>query len=241
MESRTNGYIIVTEIHRRRDATNIRRLEQPTKEVTVTKYKLSNGMRQCSSCQSVYPDTDEYFYKYPYATVAKCKICQRRISLSYANVNSTERKKYFHSWYNTHRNSIIEKTLIWQANNPEKTKKIARKVTANRNAKKKGLPNTLTQEEIEFSIIFFDNKCAYCKSNLENGFHLDHFIPLKNENCPGTIAQNILPVCPKCNQRKNAQEPVSWLNREFGTVIAMKIIDKLKAYSEALKVENRTL
>lgn len=213
----------------------------------MTKYKLENGMRQCSSCGNVYPDTDEYFYKYPGKTMAKCKKCtsarmnknikkRRENDPEFAEVVRNRSRK----WYFNNQRLKIEKSRNWQFENIEKKRSIDRKSQSNRNAKKKGLPNTLTQSEIEFALEYFNYKCAYCGTNLENGFHLDHFIPLKNENCPGTIAQNILPVCAHCNHTKHASDPQIWLIRKFGNSIALEILEKLKLYFEVLKVETQS-
>lgn len=213
----------------------------------MTKYKLPDGKRLCPSCNNIYPDTNEYFYKYSDRTMPNCKKChsgKMNMRLKERRENefdfSIKVRNRSRKWYFNNQRLKIEKTLEWQRENPERKKKIGQRISANRNAKKRNLPNTLTESEIEFSLEYFNRKCAYCGADLENGYHLDHFIPLKNENCPGTIAQNILPVCAHCNHTKHASDPQIWLIRKFGNSIALEILEKLKLYFEVLKVETQS-
>ena len=53
-----------------------------------------------------------------------------------------------------------------------------------------------------------ENKCAYCGST--GVLAQDHFIPISNPDCPGTIPGNIVPACTKCNSSKCGNHPDRW-------------------------------
>ncbi len=78
---------------------------------------------------------------------------------------------------------------------------------------KLSLPNTFTVEEWQQCLSYWDNKCAYCGSS--NNLQMDHFIPLisKDEPCPGTIKENIVPACQTCNFSKHNKSPYEWASK----------------------------
>lgn len=72
-------------------------------------------------------------------------------------------------------------------------------------------------EAIHDAINFFDKKCPYCSESLYSGhirnkIHIDHFIPIAKggQNVPW----NLLPVCQKCNSKKNSKKPIQFLSKE---------------------------
>ena len=95
---------------------------------------------------------------------------------------------------------------------------------SNRRAREKDLPNTFTIEQKQQALHYFNGHCAVCSSPLagpsgEESVHLDHWIPLSyegNDN-PGTVVENIVPLCASCNLSKHASIPHDWLNKIYGT------------------------
>lgn len=53
------------------------------------------------------------------------------------------------------------------------------------------------------------NKCAICKINLSKGFHVDHVYPLAKEGLHCKL--NIQLLCPRCNVRKSAKDPIVFM------------------------------
>src|SRR5699024_7645848 len=85
-------------------------------------------------------------------------------------------------------------------------------------------PDTLTLEQTESMLGYFNELCSICDNRYE---HLDHFIPLYTE-CGGTTKENIIPLCARCNLSKNRKNPYEWSldlnNRE------KKNFDKVVSY-----------
>lgn len=106
-----------------------------------------------------------------------------------------------------------------------------------RRAKKLALPHTFTLSEWRQAVAYWDGRCAYCgnpPSLFDKTYvlHQDHWIPLNNPDCPGTVSSNMLPVCQTCNLSKKACDPVVWLQGRFGKRIARTIEDKVLKYFE---------
>ncbi|MFA6271097.1 MAG: HNH endonuclease [Candidatus Paceibacterota bacterium] len=77
-----------------------------------------------------------------------------------------------------------------------------------REARLKGLPNTLTRIEWEDTVGHFGGKCAYCGTELEYAYK-EHFIPLTLKG--GTTRDNIIPSCRRCNTNKGTKHPLFWM------------------------------
>lgn len=84
-----------------------------------------------------------------------------------------------------------------------------------RSARKKELPDTLTKEQWDFALKFFDYSCAYCNKRVDYQLALDHVIPITSNNCPGTVVTNSLPVCKSCNSSKNNKNLEEWIVSRF--------------------------
>lgn len=53
--------------------------------------------------------------------------------------------------------------------------------------------------------------CANCGNKLGNDFHRDHRVPLAR--CGSNDASNIDLLCPTCNVKKGAKDPIDWANQ----------------------------
>src|SRR5437588_2742470 len=70
-----------------------------------------------------------------------------------------------------------------------------------RRAQESGLPATLTLDEWLQTINQFGGLCAYC---LEAPFDsMDHLLPVTHGG--GTVVENCVPVCNRCNSRKSGR------------------------------------
>lgn len=72
----------------------------------------------------------------------------------------------------------------------------------------------------------------------------DHWIPLVYDDCPGTVPENIVPLCHSikdgaggCNNSKQALDPYQWLIDKFGKRKAEEIFTKIQAYFEMVKTK----
>jgi hypothetical protein len=102
-------------------------------------------------------------------------------------------------------------------------------------ARKRGLPDSFTEEQWHFALTYWQHCCAVCGSqeSFWTTFAADHWIPLASPNCPGTVATNIIPLCHGgrgCNNSKNASEPHAWLVKRLGARKAAKIEKAITTY-----------
>jgi 5-methylcytosine-specific restriction endonuclease McrA len=121
--------------------------------------------------------------------------------------------------------SESEKKKLWQAGGIR---------TIQYRARRRKLPDSLTQEQVNFALGYWKGQCPYCgkqtNSLFRGRYHLDHFIPLSKGG--GTTAENILPVCAKCNQAKKAQDVFSFLLSLWCETTARKRLKAIEAYFE---------
>lgn len=108
-----------------------------------------------------------------------------------------------------------------------------------RNRRQKAV-NTMTPELWEDALRYFNGCCAVCgrPPGLWHKLVGDHWIPLNDPLCPGTIPTNIVPLChgaQGCNSSKRASDAKEWLTRKFGKRRAADILARIEAYFEHVK------
>lgn len=115
--------------------------------------------------------------------------------------------------------------------------------TLRRRARRRKLPDTMKQRDIEKCFAYFGHRCAVCGRPI--GFWhtlaMDHWIPLTSPECPGTVPQNMIPLCHGiggCNNAKHDKDPHEWLVATFGKRKATKIEKQIGAYFDSLKGNN---
>jgi hypothetical protein len=102
-------------------------------------------------------------------------------------------------------------------------------------ARKHALPDSLTQTQWQFALEYWKHACAACKQpqGLWTKIAMDHWIPIKDPNCPGTTVDNMLPLCHgrmSCNTSKQGRDPQEWLLERFGQKQGQKLLKQIKAY-----------
>lgn len=97
---------------------------------------------------------------------------------------------------------LAEFTRRYRKKNPEKV----REFTERRNSKKLGRLPKGTVMAIGLSQRW---KCVVCRKGIRGNFHVDHITALANggEHKP----QNIQLLCPTCNVRKSAKDPIEFM------------------------------
>lgn len=143
--------------------------------------------------------------------------------------NKEKTVEWSREYHVKHRDEIVGKVRQWRQENPDKLKlQITRRCSL-----KKGKPDTLTVEEWNHALEYFDQKCAYCESNTK--ITPDHYVPLSVEECPGTVAENIVPACQRCNSSKRHKPASLWLREQFGEERAKSIELKIQEYFAMVK------
>lgn len=148
----------------------------------------------------------------------------------------------------THQKQATTNAKAWLDKHPEKkrlyvaryTLKHGQRMRALRRAREYALPATFTEQEQAFCRQYWHYACAIC--GREEGFEwtlaMDHWIPITSQNCPGTIATNMIPLCHGrggCNNAKHAHEPGPWLQERFGKRKAKALGQKIETYFALVK------
>jgi len=125
--------------------------------------------------------------------------------------------------------------------NPDKYKIISHRYAA----RKRNLPDTLTKQEWQYALEYFNHCCAVCGRQLKDlfGAHtvaMDHWIPLSYEGVdnPGTVAENMIPLChgqDGCNNSKGSKMPNDWLFDVYRKAKANRILKRIKDYFDSIK------
>jgi len=112
----------------------------------------------------------------------------------------------------------------------------------NRRARNRSFPNTLSTEQWQRALNYFNGCCAVCGRQLGDLFgdqkgSPDHWIPLSydGDDNPGTVATNIVPLChgiDGCNNSKSDTMPDEWLAREFGNREGRQIGRRIEDFFE---------
>lgn len=102
-------------------------------------------------------------------------------------------------------------------------------------ARKQSLPDTWTPDQRIFMLTYWSHACAVCGN--QEGFYWtladDHWIPLVSATCPGTTAENMVPLChgeAGCNNIKQGRMPDVWLAQQFSKAKATRILRAIAAY-----------
>lgn len=109
-----------------------------------------------------------------------------------------------------------------------------------RKARQWHMPNAFTASDWRDCLEYFDNSCAVCGAHrgLWHTLAKDHWIPVSDPNCPGTVPTNIVPLChgvDGCNNSKSKKNPNVWLVQTFGERKARIIETRIQKYFALMK------
>lgn len=199
--------------------------------------------RICTKCGKELPATNEYFGKAKlgkYGLKSQCKECHNALGREYKEKHREAEMIYGRKRRKENRENILKYQKEYRDKNKEKISAHKKEYNKNntekgrmyaqqRRARKRNLPNTLTDEQWNKVKLKFDNKCAYCGQELF--LEQEHFIPI-SKGGDYTI-NNIIPSCRKCNRSKFNKSFFEWYpNQEFYSEKREKIILKYLRYEE---------
>ena len=111
-----------------------------------------------------------------------------------------------------------------------------------RRAKRIDLPAHFTAFDEARALEYFNGRCAVCERPLRDLFgeispHFDHWIALSDPRLgnPGTVPENMLPLCNKCNLSKSNHDPIEWLTRQYHKRKVEQIIKRIETFFEWVK------
>lgn len=212
------------------------------------------GTSWCKTCISKYqkqyrqlPEAKEWLKTYQKSGKPKeyhrqwCKRNPDKLKL-YALKHKGSRAEYYREY-----ERINKETKRAYRKEYYRRPEIKRRIYTNeqrKRARKLSLPHTLTAQEWQHALNYFNGCCAVCGRQLNDMFGefkaaMDHWIPLsyKGDDNPGTVATNIVPLChgvDGCNNSKHNKLPDVWLKHKFSTRKANEIMKRIQDYFDSL-------
>ena len=141
-----------------------------------------------------------------------------------------EEKEYLMEFYEKPENKrkILNRKKEWL----RKRRKTIAMAVARYEARKVGLESTLTEKQWEYAILYFSNRCAYCRKIPKRIMHKEHYIAA---SIGGTFtSHNIVPSCGRCNSSKCSADVWVWLCNRFGKKCAIKINIKIMEFFQTV-------
>lgn len=187
------------------------------------------GMRKCTTCQSVLPATPEYFGRTSNTELglsSQCKQClsernkklkssrkqlDKEILNEYRKKNPERVRQWKRESYLRNRETAIQKSREYRQLNPGKVKPTTeqqRVKSAMKRARKKSFVGRYSKQDVADKLVNQAGKCFYCSAELTD-YHVDHYIPLSRggTNWP----DNIVLACPECNLAKGNMMPQEFI------------------------------
>lgn len=177
------------------------------------------------------------------------KVLKRNKAWNDAHREDVRRQKREYYWSDEQRRERLKeyaKDKYW--NNPEKSKNRVREwrqrkpdhirlktriYKQRRDTRKHNLTHNFDQVDWQTCLGYWNFCCAICGS--DEDLHMDHWIPLASEHCPGTIPENIVVLCEKCNCSKGNRNAEHWLNEKTAKDVAKRKLAEIETYFEYVK------
>lgn len=226
-----------------------RRRELGMKERVTSSEK--NGLKLCLVCGKWMPSTVEYFQidKRRNQFISMCHDCRKTQQRASDRLRFEERKQYRLN----NANRIRVRNQAYRAKTKGKQKLYTlrytlknpaiKKITKQRyRARKNNLPASWKRSDWQRALNYFQGCCAYCGNPPGLFNHMimaaEHFVPLTDQNCPGTVPENIVPACKSCNSSKSTKPAEQWLAAKFGKRKASIILKRIEDYFASLDSAN---
>lgn len=196
-----------------------------------------NGLRFCNTCHQDKAPSEFSLSKAGDGLSVHCKACQsaKRKMRYYANVE--KRRSEGRAYYRAHRDMKLIAGREWRIANPDKCRTYSRLNQVKRRALRRKYPQRFSEADWQNCLVYWGGRCAICKRLPGNGrkLSMDHWIPLTDPDCPGTVAINIIPLCHGiggCNNSKGQKRPDIWLTERYGSILANIFLKRIEAYFE---------
>ena len=174
--------------------------------------------------------------------IEKCRERERRYSRTHLqqkrfyNVGYRARKRehlrvYHRNWTKLHIDSVRARSRQFIKEHPRKRQQV---VQAYR-TRKRNKPNHFTDNDWLNCLEYWHHQCAICgrPQGFWHKLAMDHWIPISDCNSPGTVINNILPLChgqDGCNNSKGNRNPIEWLILRIGEKRANELLGKINEY-----------
>ena len=172
-------------------------------------------MKRCSKCQELKVENEFYKTTSKSGLTSSCKRCRCAYAAVYLSENRKAVMKVKSAYRLAHpRNPITNRARRkrYKQNHPEQI----RAEKAIRRSRERGAFGRYSGKDVKRLFERQLGKCPGCRGNLALGYHIDHVIPLASGG--SNLASNIQLLCPTCNIRKGAKNPVDFM-RERGLLL----------------------
>lgn len=109
------------------------------------------------------------------------------------------------AWRAANREVSKLQQMEWRAANPE----AARLQCLNRRARMAAVGGALSKGIASRLLELQCGKCVCCRKSLDDGYHIDHIMPLALGG--SNTDENVQLLCPSCNQQKHAKHPIDFM------------------------------
>lgn len=208
---------------------------------------VPDGFKHCScgdKCLnpmgSILPASKEYFTKDRTRNDGLnhiCKMCAKEKDRLQHLANLEHERMRSSLWKKLNADRVREYSRTLYRNN-EQRRRIILQHNRIRRSRKQSLPTTLTVEQFNIALEYFNGCCAYCgktPSLFDRYYllHADHFVPVAKGG--GYTPDNIIPACQNCNLSKHDFIAHEWLIKRFGEHRAAKIENRIMIYFDWVK------
>jgi 5-methylcytosine-specific restriction endonuclease McrA len=151
--------------------------------------------------------------------LASCRIWRqnnldkaKQISNAYKKSNKEKCQAKQRNWRIQNADAIRSYARLYRGKYPE----VKRAAEAKRRARKVGAVGSYGRNDVLQLLVLQKKRCATCYADISSKYHIDHIRPLARGG--GNSRNNIQLLCPPCNMRKSAKDPVVWA-RENGRLL----------------------
>lgn len=196
-KAKRNGFTSwCRECLREKEKTRVR--IHPQAESRKYRYSLlEKGLGKCTTCENVLSLTRENFSPMLKSATGFTSICRNCARKRARNIQAERRSDPIERI-----RVLAEKQRYSQSAKGRESKRKQSKIyNHKRKQKHLKLEFIWTRKDWEFCKKQWDYKCAYCGCKSDK-LTQDHFIPIAAPDCIGTVKENIVPACSKCNSTK---------------------------------------
>jgi 5-methylcytosine-specific restriction endonuclease McrA len=211
---------------------------------------IPDGYKMCSRCHKIKPSTTKFFSPKKEGLRAQCKSCHAEVNRDWYEAHKEQKNKSTMQWQKEHYEEVKERSRRWRENHRKHLRERDRRWRKKNLRKVRESHRKRRSHQIDLSFDFspadetraleyWHGYCAVCGEPLRDLFgervlHFDHWIPISDQrpNNPGTVPENMVPLCSKCNLSKNDTDPVLWLERRYSKNKVQKILKAIHDFFE---------